>query len=126
MRKSVERQPGLRTHFDRMRGEVAIKAVDAEVAVTMEFLGGKLLVHDGIQKGADLVISGRKSALLESRAFLSRRIRIRGRALLFKPLLLPRFLQLISTVEQEGEEGYSEQPATLEGLSEQPITVREE
>ncbi len=116
MHKNIQRQAGLRGHFDRLQGEVAIKATDTQAEVTLEFLGGKLLVHDGIPKRPDLMIWGPQTALLQSRAFLRGRVRIKGRALLLKPLLLPRLLQLMSAVE----------PAGVEEASEQLVTLREE
>ncbi|MBN1632370.1 MAG: hypothetical protein JW990_21640 [Thermoleophilia bacterium] len=111
--KNIQRRAGLRAHFDHLQGEIAIKATDTQVAVTLEFLGGKLLVHDGVPKRPDLVIWGPQSALLQSRAFLCGRVRVKGRALLLKPMLLPRLFQLMSAVEPAGLEEPSEQLVTL-------------
>lgn len=117
---NVARHPERRNTFDRMRGTVAIRAIDANVAATLEFLDGKLLVHDGSGPTADLVISGDRRALLElpntglrfglpditdplGRSviwrMLCRSIRVGGRALLVKPMLLPRLMRLLSAAD---------------------------
>jgi hypothetical protein len=122
IRRNVEQHPERRTGFDRLRGSVAIRATDSEVAATLEFLDGKLLVHDGVQTRPDLVISSDRRTLLElpctklcfcfpdathpsGRAVLrkmcSGKIRVRGRALLLKPLLFPRLIKLLSVAPDQ-------------------------
>jgi hypothetical protein len=117
MQQNVEQHPERRADFDRLVGRVAIDATDAEVTVTMDFLGGKLLVHDGIQGRPDLAISTDSLTLLEltsarlrmglpdpahpsGRAVLrklgSGKLKIRGRGVILKPLLLVRLTRLLN------------------------------
>lgn len=44
--------------FDRLIGRVAIVAEDADVALTMEFEGGRAVVHDGIVGIPDVTLRG--------------------------------------------------------------------
>lgn len=102
-----------------------MQATDTQLSVTMEFLDGKLLVHDGIRNHPDLVISGRQSALLQFpggsslfrlsgagrpsgkgmlRGIFTGKFRVRGRALLFKPLMLPRLATLLCAPPQQPRE----------------------
>jgi hypothetical protein len=117
IQQNVEQHPERRSGFDRLRGRVAIASIDAEAAVTMEFLGGKLLVHAGVEHGPDLVISADSITLLELtsarlcfglpdathrsgravlRKMLSGKLKIRGRGLVLKPLLLVRLNKLLN------------------------------
>jgi hypothetical protein len=117
MQQNVEQHPARRADFDRLRGTIAIEAADIEVALTMEFLGGALVVHDGIQGRPDVVISTDSFTVLElsnaklrfglpdpsdssGRAVLRKmrtgELKVSGPGLVLKPLLLGRFGRLLS------------------------------
>jgi hypothetical protein len=117
IRQNLEQHPERRADFKRMRGKVAITSTDAEVTVTMDFLGGELTVRGGAQGKPDLNISTDSLALLEltnaelrlglpdpahasGRAVLgklfSRRLKITGRGLMLKPRLLVRLTRLLN------------------------------
>lgn len=117
IRQNLEQHPERRTAFDRLRGTVAIDSTDADVAVTLDFLGGGLMVRGGGQGSRDLTISADSLTLLEltnanlrlglpdpahssGRAVLgklfSRRLKITGRGLVLRPLLLLRITKLLN------------------------------
>jgi hypothetical protein len=117
IRQNLEQHPERRADLKRMRGKVAITSTDAEVTVTMDFLGGELTVRGGAQDKPDLTISTDSLALLEltsarlrlglpdpahasGRAvlgkLLSRRLKITGRGLMLKPRLLVRLTRLLN------------------------------
>lgn len=58
MSQNLEDHPERRPAFERLRGRVAIVAEDADVALTMEMQGGRVIVHDGIVGIPDLTIRG--------------------------------------------------------------------
>lgn len=58
MSQNLEDHPKRRSAFERLRGRVAIVAEDADVALTMEMQGGRVIVHDGIVGIPDLTIRG--------------------------------------------------------------------
>ncbi|HEY8427694.1 MAG TPA: hypothetical protein VIL20_04940 [Sandaracinaceae bacterium] len=58
MSQNLEDHPERRSAFERLRGRVAIVAEDADVALTMEMQGGRVIVHDGIVGIPDLTIRG--------------------------------------------------------------------
>jgi hypothetical protein len=51
--------------FERLAGRVAIVAEDAEVALTLEFLRGRLVIHDGIVGLPDLTIRGGSESITD-------------------------------------------------------------
>jgi hypothetical protein len=58
MSQNLDDHPDRKSDFDRLVGRVAIVAEDADVALTMELLGGRVIVHDGIVGIPDLTIRG--------------------------------------------------------------------
>jgi hypothetical protein len=53
---NVESRPEKRSDFESLRASVGVFVTDIEEGVTLEFLGGRLLVHNGLQSGRDLTI----------------------------------------------------------------------
>lgn len=58
MAENLESHPALGRTFARLAGRVAIVAVDAGVALTLEFRRGRVVLHDGIVGIPDLTIRG--------------------------------------------------------------------
>jgi hypothetical protein len=58
MSQNLEDYPDRLGDFSRLVGRVSIVAEDADVALTMELLGGRVIVHDGIVGIPDLTIRG--------------------------------------------------------------------
>ena len=58
MSQNLIDHPERRGSFERLVGRVAIVADDADVALTMELVGGRAIVHDGIVGIPDLTIRG--------------------------------------------------------------------
>ena len=58
MAENVASHPARQRTLDRLRGRVAIVAEDAEVSLTMEFRGGRVVLHHGIVGLPDLTIRG--------------------------------------------------------------------
>lgn len=74
MSQNLEDHPDRRTAFDRMVGRVAIVAEDADVALTMELLGGRVIVHDGIVGIPDLTIRGDSEIIADMSRMESNRL----------------------------------------------------
>ena len=53
---NVESRPEKRADFQTLKARVGVFVTDIEEGVTLEFLGGRLLVHNGLQSGRDLTI----------------------------------------------------------------------
>jgi hypothetical protein len=53
---NVEGRPEKRADFDNLRARVGVFVTDIEEGVTLEFRGGRLVVHNGLQAGRDLTI----------------------------------------------------------------------
>jgi hypothetical protein len=53
---NVEGRPEKRTDFEALRARVGVFVTDIDEGVTLEFQGGHLLVHNGLQPGRDLTI----------------------------------------------------------------------
>jgi putative sterol carrier protein len=53
---NVESRPEKRADFERLRARVGVFVTDIEEGVTLEFQGGHLLVHNGLQPARDLTI----------------------------------------------------------------------
>ena len=64
IRQNVEQNPGKRTDFDRLRTIVYIHVRDADVAATLVFDGGSLVVHGGAYGEPDISISGDAESVL--------------------------------------------------------------
>ncbi|HJL16398.1 MAG TPA: hypothetical protein RMH99_12120 [Sandaracinaceae bacterium LLY-WYZ-13_1] len=58
MSQNLEDHPERLPTFGRLVGRVAIVAEDADVALTMELLGGRAVVHDGIVGIPDVTVRG--------------------------------------------------------------------
>jgi hypothetical protein len=56
VRQNLEDKPHKQADFARLDGRVAIVAEDADVALTLEFRRGKLVVHDGIVGIPDVTV----------------------------------------------------------------------
>jgi len=64
VRQNLEAKPHKARDFDAMTGTIAIVAEDAEVALTLEFQGGRLVVHDGILNVPDVTIRGTSDIIM--------------------------------------------------------------
>ena len=53
---NVESRPEKRRDFESLRARVGVFVTDVEEGVTLEFQGGRLLVHNGLQPVRDLTI----------------------------------------------------------------------
>jgi hypothetical protein len=53
---NVERRPEKRADFDSLRARVGVFVTDIEEGVTLDFQGGRLVVHNGLQADRDLTI----------------------------------------------------------------------
>ena len=53
---NVESRPEKRADFESLRARVGVFVTDIEEGVTLDFLGGRLLVHNGLQPGRELTI----------------------------------------------------------------------
>jgi hypothetical protein len=53
---NVDARPEKWRDFESLRARVGVFVTDIEEGVTLEFLGGRLLVHNGLQPGRDLTI----------------------------------------------------------------------
>jgi hypothetical protein len=53
---NVERQSEKRADFDSLRARVGVFVTDIEEGVTLDFQGGRLVVHNGLQADRDLTI----------------------------------------------------------------------
>lgn len=68
VRQNLESKPHKKRDFDALARppgfRVALVADDAEVALTLEFGGGRLLVHDGIHRVPDVAVRGTSDAIM--------------------------------------------------------------
>jgi hypothetical protein len=62
--QNLQEHPGKRTDFARLRGRVAIVAEDADVAMTLEFSGNMLTVHDGIAGIPDVTVRAQSGDII--------------------------------------------------------------
>jgi hypothetical protein len=53
---NVDARPEKRADFDSLKARVGVFVTDIEEGVTLEFLGGRLLVHNGLEPVRDLTI----------------------------------------------------------------------
>ncbi|MCL2777838.1 MAG: hypothetical protein FWD73_07525 [Polyangiaceae bacterium] len=64
VRQNIESKPHKKKDFDRLDGTVALVADDADVAVTLEFRLGRLVVHDGILGVPDVTVRGSSDPIM--------------------------------------------------------------
>jgi hypothetical protein len=64
VRQNLESKPHKKRAFDALAGSVALVADDAEVALTLEFRRGHLVVHDGIRNVPDVTVRGSADAIM--------------------------------------------------------------
>jgi len=64
VRQNLESKPHKKKDFDRLSGTVALVADDADVALTLEFKGGSLVLHDGIRNVPDVTVRGTSDAIM--------------------------------------------------------------
>jgi len=64
VRQNLESKPHKKKDFDRLNGTVALVADDADVALTLEFRKGTLVLHDGIKNVPDVAVRGTSDAIM--------------------------------------------------------------
>jgi hypothetical protein len=64
VRQNLASKPHKRKDFDALSGIVALVADDAEVALTLEFNRGRLVLHDGIKGVPDVAVRGSSESIL--------------------------------------------------------------
>ena len=64
VRQNLESKPHKQRDFASLAGNVSIVAEDAEVALTLRFAEGKLVVHDGIVGIPDVTLRGGSDTIL--------------------------------------------------------------
>ncbi len=64
VRQNLESKPHKKKDFDALDGTVALVADDADVALTLEFTRGRLVVHDGIKGVPDVTVRGSADAIM--------------------------------------------------------------
>jgi hypothetical protein len=65
LRQNLAQNPRKRKDFDRLAASIVIEARDAEVTITLEFLRGALVVHEGIHGAPKIRISADSATVLE-------------------------------------------------------------
>lgn len=64
VRQNLESKPHKQKDFDALDGTVALVADDADVALTLEFRRGSLVVHDGIKGVPDVAVRGSAESIM--------------------------------------------------------------
>ena len=64
VRQNLESKPHKKKDFEALDGTVALVADDADVALTLEFRRGSLVVHDGIRGLPDVTVRGTSDAIM--------------------------------------------------------------
>lgn len=64
VKQNIESKPHKKKDFDAIDGTVALIADDAEVALTLEFRLGRLVVHDGVFGKPDVAVRGTSDAIM--------------------------------------------------------------
>lgn len=64
VRQNLESKPHKKKDFDQLSGTVALVADDADVALTLEFRKGTLVLHDGIKNVPDVTVRGTSDAIM--------------------------------------------------------------
>jgi hypothetical protein len=63
--QNLNDKPHKRADFARLRGRVAIIAEDANVAMTLEFTGNMLTIHDGVAGVPDLSVRAQSEDIIQ-------------------------------------------------------------
>lgn len=64
VRQNLESKPHKKKDFEALDGTVALVADDADVALTLEFKRGRLVLHDGIKGIPDVAVRGSSDAIM--------------------------------------------------------------
>jgi hypothetical protein len=64
VRQNLESKPHKRKDFEALAGTVALVADDADVALTLEFDRGRLVLHDGIKGVPDVAVRGSSESIM--------------------------------------------------------------
>lgn len=64
VRQNLESKPHKKKDFDALDGTVALVADDADVALTLEFRRGRLVLHDGIKGLPDVAVRGSSDSIM--------------------------------------------------------------
>jgi hypothetical protein len=64
VRQNLEQKPHKNADFHAITGSIAIVAEDAQVALTLVFRHGQLLVHDGIEGIPDVTVRGTSDVIM--------------------------------------------------------------
>lgn len=64
VRQNLESKPHKQTEFRALSGTVALIADDADVALTLAFDRGRLVLHDGIKGVPDVAVRGTADAIM--------------------------------------------------------------
>lgn len=64
VRQNLESKPHKKKDFVQLVGTVALVADDADVALTLEFKKGSLVLHDGIRHVPDVTVRGTSDAIM--------------------------------------------------------------
>jgi hypothetical protein len=64
VRQNLDAKPHKVADFDAIQGSIAIVAEDAEVALTLVFDRGSLVVHDGIEGVPDVTVRGTSDIIM--------------------------------------------------------------
>lgn len=85
IRQNLEDKPRKREDFAKLRGRVAVVAEDVRVAMTLDFQGNMLVVHDGIVGVPDVTVRAQSDDIVQlSLVELTRRFalpNLRGEAM---------------------------------------------
>jgi hypothetical protein len=65
MSQNLDDHPDRRSGLERLQGRVAIVAEDADVALTIDFQRGRVVMHDGIVGIPDLTIRGESEIIAD-------------------------------------------------------------
>jgi hypothetical protein len=58
-------RPEKRRDFDDIKGKVGFEVTDIDESVTLDFQGGRLLVHNGLAEGRDVTISADADTVMQ-------------------------------------------------------------
>lgn len=61
---NVERDPRTRRDFDRLTARIGVHATDIGELVTLDFQGGRLVVHDTLEDRRDVTLHASSDALM--------------------------------------------------------------
>ncbi len=65
IRANIEKSPVKAAIFRAIHGVVGIHIEDIEVSITLEFLGGTLVIHEGIAKPPDITIRTESGTVMD-------------------------------------------------------------